>query len=66
MGGWATCTGYLYVLDKSKFVHEPGIGANELITRDASANVGRLVLNRRAAIEALVARGMVQLEWSPD
>jgi hypothetical protein len=58
-----SCQGYVHVLDKSKFVHEPGLGVMEMITRDPSANLGRLDLNRRAAIDELVKSGSVLVEW---
>lgn len=61
----STCRGYLHVLDKSKFVRETGLGHKELITRDASANLGRFVINRRAAIDALVRQGSIRIEWAP-
>ncbi|MFA5508531.1 MAG: hypothetical protein WC423_24110 [Vulcanimicrobiota bacterium] len=60
-----TCRGYIYLLDKSKFLHEPGLGIMELITRDPSANIGRLTINRRAAIDELVRDGSVLLDWIP-
>jgi len=61
-----TCIGYLHLLQAHKFVHEPGLGLMEKITRDESANAGQLVLNRRAALDALVEAGAVELNWSPE
>lgn len=60
-----SCEGHVHLLDRSKFVHESGLGAMEMITRDASANLGRLTINRRAAIDELVKAGSLRLQWSP-
>jgi hypothetical protein len=60
-----TCRGYLHLLDAKKFVHEPGLGLMETITRDESANAGKLVLNRRAALDSLIESGAVRIRWSP-
>lgn len=59
-----SCEGYVHLLDRSKFVHEPGLGTMEMVTRDESANLGRLTINRRAAIDELVKAGSVRLQWS--
>lgn len=61
-----SCVGYLHLLDKSKFLREPGLGRMELITREPSANLERLVINRREAIDSLVEQGTVEIEWRPD
>ena len=60
-----SCMGYIHTLDKSKFVHEQGLGVMEMITRDESANIGPVTINRRAAIDALVEQGVVDIEWRP-
>lgn len=58
--------GHLYFLDKSAFTHEEGLGSMELITRDTDANIGRLDINRRQAIDALVEAGEVNIVWTPE
>ncbi|MBX3167728.1 MAG: hypothetical protein KF760_09970 [Candidatus Eremiobacteraeota bacterium] len=44
---------------------ETGMGCMEKITRDSSADLGQLVVNRRAALDDLQARGLVRWSWSP-
>ncbi len=60
-----SCMGYIHLLDKTSFVTEPGLGTMEMVTRDPSANLGRLSLNRREAIDDLVQSGDVVLRWKP-
>lgn len=55
---------YIHLLDKTRFVHEPGLGVMEMITRDESANLGRLEIDARGAVDALVESGAVKVEWS--
>ena len=61
-----SCTGFIHTLDKSKFVHEQGLGVMEMITRDESANIGPVTINRRAALDELVSQGAVVIHWSPS
>lgn len=61
-----SCEGYVHLLDKSKFVHEQGLGTMEMITRDPSANLGRLTIDRRAALEKMVKAGSVVINWQAE
>lgn len=58
--------GYLHVLDRSKFVWEQGLGKMEMITRDETANLERVDLDVRAAVDALVESGAVKIHWVPE
>jgi len=55
----------MYLLDKSRFVSEPGLGTMEKVTRDPKANLGRVEFDRRAAVDELVESGQVKLSWAP-
>jgi len=59
-----SCLGYLHLLRADDFVREPGLGQMEKITREPAADRGQLVVNRRAAVDALVASGDLVIEWS--
>lgn len=61
-----TCVGYIHLLDKSDFVHEPGLGCMEKLTRDSSADLGQIAIDRRAALADLQHRGLVTLDWFPQ
>ena len=37
-----------------------------MITRDESANIGPVTINRRAALDELVSQGAVVIHWSPS
>ena len=65
VAGTESADGYLYLLDKSKFVKEPGLGDMEMITRDPEANLFRLHIDRRKAIDELVKSGDVVINWDP-
>lgn len=58
--------GHMYLLDKSAFVYEQGLGSMELVSRDINANLGRLDINRRQAVDALVEAGEVNIVWTPS
>lgn len=58
-----TCRGYIYVLSKQYFYREPGIGTMECISRDPSANLWRLEVNRREEIDRLLQAGRIRLDW---
>ncbi len=60
-----TCMGSIHLLDKSLFVHEQGLGCMEKLTRDSSADLGQITLNRRAALADLQEQGLIALQWSP-
>lgn len=59
-----SCTGYIYLLDKSQFVTETGLGKMELITREEGANIGRIVVNRRRLLDHFIQCGLLQFHWS--
>lgn len=59
-----SCLGYVHLLEKSKFVREPGLGTMEMLSRDESANLGAIVINRREAIDHFVDSGRIKLAWS--
>jgi hypothetical protein len=60
-----SCQGHMYLLDKNRFVKEPGLGSMEMVSRDVESNLGRFTINRRAAIDELVRSGDVRLDWRP-
>lgn len=57
--------GWIYLLDGRKFVTEPGLGQMERITRDVSANIGKISINRREEIQNYVEKGLIIIDWSP-
>ena len=63
--GEESSVGYIHLLDKSRFIREPGLGVMEMITRDEDAQLGRLKIDRRKAVDLLVASGAVIIDWTP-
>lgn len=61
-----SCIGYIHLLDKSGFVHEQGLGCMEKLTRDSSADLGQIAVDRRAALAELQEQGLITLNWSPS
>lgn len=60
-----SCMGYIHLLDKSEFVHEQGLGCMEKLTRDSSADLGQIAVDRRAALAEFQDQGLITLTWSP-
>lgn len=58
-------SGWIYILDGRKFLKEPGLGEMEVITRDLSANIGRISINRRKEIQHFIDEGLVKICWKP-
>ena len=61
-----SCQGHMYLLDKAQFLTEPGLGSMEMVSRDVDSNLGRITIDRRAAIDELVRSGDVRLDWRPQ
>lgn len=58
--------GYIYLLDATKFYPERELGLMEVVSRDLCTELGRFEVNRRHAVDVLVEKGLVELNWLPE